>query len=206
MEQFRKNYIDRKLGEVYAKSKTDTCFQIIENFDELIKEFDGDRLIENEDICYFYRKLFECVVAINKVDVVEKMEEKLVKNFNSRVPKDSKENPFFNPTIDVLILSALFFRDRADFIISDRLFEKAIKHGEKYLDDSKKNYHDSLLCAYAWMVSINYEDKDYKSCIKNAKRALELYESVKDLDGFYYKEYDPNVIYGYLLDAKAKLG
>jgi len=56
------------------------------------------------------------------------------------------------------------------------------------------------------MVSINYEDKDYKSCIKNAKRALELYESVKDLDGFYYKEYDPNVIYGYLLDAKAKLG
>ena len=38
MEQFRKNYIDRKLGEVYAKSKTDTCFQIIENFDELIKD------------------------------------------------------------------------------------------------------------------------------------------------------------------------
>ena len=71
--------------------------------------------------------------------------------------------------------------------IYKRLYNKT----NQYLNDSSKNYHDSLCCACNWLSVIYYRENNDKDALRYLEKTLELYNSVKDMDGFYYKEYDP---------------
>lgn len=202
MNKIEKEELDIQLKEIYNNSNNQNTDNIIKKYDTLIKNSEVEKMTDYDDICYFYRKLFESVNWFYNLDLVNKMSSKLLRKWNKDVPKNSKHNPYFNPIIDVLILSALAYQ-RDYPLEAIKYFEKAYKHGEKYLDDSKRDYHDSLCCAITWLGSLYYGMGEYEKSKFYFHRALELYKSVKDLKGFYYKEYSPDVINHYLLSIES---
>ena len=127
---------------------------------------------------------------MNNLEIMKPVSDLLIEKLEKKVGK-KKNNPYFNLMIDILILNALSFVQVSMIDGAKIYFDKAIDLGDKYLNDSSKNYHDSLCCACNWLGVIYYRENNSKESLRYLEKTLELYNSVKDLDGFYYKEYDP---------------
>ena len=149
-----------------------------------------DNKLSIDYVNYFYREIFNIVMSTRNIEIINSVSDMLINRLTVKLGK-KKNNPYFNLMIDILILNALTF---VQFNINDGAkdyFDRSIKLGDKYLKDSMKNYHDSLCCACNWLGVIYYRENNDKDALRYLEKTLELYNSVKDMDGFYYKEYDP---------------
>lgn len=149
-----------------------------------------DSKMKIDYVNYFYKNLYTLSSKTNQPEFIEGCANLLVDTLNIKNGK-KKKNPFFNTTIDILIITALMFLnvklvDKAKFY-----FSKACEFGNNYLNDSKVNYHDSLCCATNWLGYLCLTEKNYGDALTHYEKTYELYNSVKDIKGFYYKEYNP---------------
>ena len=149
-----------------------------------------DNKLSIDYVNYFYREIFNISMNMNNLEIMKPVSDLLIEKLEKKVGK-KKNNPYFNLMIDILILNALSFVQVSMIDGAKIYFDKAIDLGDKYLNDSSKNYHDSLCCACNWLGVIYYREKNDKEALRYLEKTLELYNSVKDMDGFYYKEYDP---------------
>lgn len=140
---------------------------------------------------YYYRELYDAATSTGDFMLVCSISDLIIDNLNKKIGK-KKNNPYFNLMIDIYILNAItFFQSEIPEGAKD-YFTRAVTLGEKYLNDSKVNYHDSLCCAINWLGYLAYQEENYKESLNHCERIMELYNSVKDEDGFYYNEYDPS--------------
>lgn len=149
-----------------------------------------DSKLKVDYVNYFYREIFNIAMSTNNIEIMNPISDSLIEKLTSKVGK-KKNNPYFNLMVDILVLNALMF---VQFEIIDGAkdyFDRAIKLGEKYLNDSMKNYHDSVCCAGNWIGMIYYKEGNKEKALTYYEKTFNLYDSVKDMDGFYYKEYDP---------------
>ena len=158
--------------------------------DALSKAENLDNKLTIDYVNYFYREIFNITLNMNNLEIMKPVSDLLIEKLEKKVGK-KKNNPYFNLMIDILILNALSFVQVSMIDGAKIYFDKAIDLGDKYLNDSSKNYHDSLCCACNWLGVIYYRENNSKESLRYLEKTLELYNSVKDLDGFYYKEYDP---------------
>lgn len=158
--------------------------------DALSKAENLDNKLTIDYVNYFYREIFNITLNMNNLEIMKSVSDLLIEKLEKKVGK-KKNNPYFNLMIDILILNALSFVQVSMIDGAKIYFDKAIDLGDKYLNDSSKNYHDSLCCACNWLGVIYYRENNSKEALRYLEKTLELYNSVKDLDGFYYKEYDP---------------
>lgn len=149
-----------------------------------------DNKLTIDYVNYFYREIFNISMNMNNLEIMKPVSDLLIEKLEKKVGK-KKNNPYFNLMIDILILNALSFVQVSMIDGAKIYFDKAINLGDKYLNDSSKNYHDSLCCACNWLGVIYYRENNDKDALRYLEKTLELYNSVKDMDGFYYKEYDP---------------
>lgn len=149
-----------------------------------------DNKLSIDYVNYFYREIFNISMNMNNLEIMKPVSDLLIEKLEKKVGK-KKNNPYFNLMIDILILNALSFVQVSMIGGAKIYFDKAISLGDKYLNDSSKNYHDSLCCACNWLGVIYYRENNDKDALRYLEKTLELYNSVKDMDGFYYKEYDP---------------
>ena len=149
-----------------------------------------DNKLSIDYVNYFYREIFNISMNMNNLEIMKPVSDLLIEKLEKKVGK-KKNNPYFNLMIDILILNALSFVQVSMIDGAKIYFDKAIDLGDKYLNDSSKNYHDSLCCACNWLGVIYYRENNSKEALRYLEKTLELYNSVKDMDGFYYKEYDP---------------
>lgn len=149
-----------------------------------------DNKLSIDYVNYFYREIFNISMNMNNLEIMKPVSDLLIEKLEKKVGK-KKNNPYFNLMIDILILNALSFVQVSMIDGAKIYFDKAISLGDKYLSDSSKNYHDSLCCACNWLGVIYYRENNDKDALRYLEKTLELYNSVKDMDGFYYKEYDP---------------
>lgn len=149
-----------------------------------------DNKLTIDYVNYFYREIFNISMNMNNLEIMKPVSDLLIEKLEKKVGK-KKNNPYFNLMIDILILNALSFVQVSMIDGAKIYFDKAISLGDKYLNDSSKNYHDSLCCACNWLGVIYYRENNDKDALRYLEKTLELYNSVKDMDGFYYKEYDP---------------
>lgn len=149
-----------------------------------------DNKLSIDYVNYFYREIFNISMNMNNLEIMKPVSDLLIEKLEKKVGK-KKNNPYFNLMIDILILNALSFVQVSMIDGAKIYFDKAIDLGDKYLNDSSKNYHDSLCCACNWLGVIYYRENNDKDALRYLEKTLELYNSVKDMDGFYYKEYDP---------------
>lgn len=149
-----------------------------------------DNKLSIDYVNYFYREIFNISMNMNNLEIMKPVSDLLIEKLEKKVGK-KKNNPYFNLMIDILILNALSFVQVSMIDGAKIYFDKAINLGDKYLNDSSKNYHDSLCCACNWLGVIYYRENNDKDALRYLEKTLELYNSVKDMDGFYYKEYDP---------------
>lgn len=149
-----------------------------------------DNKLSIDYVNYFYREIFNISMNMNNLEIMKPVSDLLIEKLEKKVGK-KKNNPYFNLMIDILILNALSFVQVSMIDGAKIYFDKAIDLGDKYLNDSIKNYHDSLCCACNWLGVIYYRENNSKEALRYLEKTLELYNSVKDMDGFYYKEYDP---------------
>lgn len=149
-----------------------------------------DNILSIDYVNYFYREIFNISMNMNNLEIMKPVSDLLIEKLEKKVGK-KKSNPYFNLMIDILILNALSFVQVSMIDGAKIYFDKAINLGDKYLNDSSKNYHDSLCCACNWLGVIYYRENNDKDALRYLEKTLELYNSVKDMDGFYYKEYDP---------------
>lgn len=149
-----------------------------------------DNKLSIDYVNYFYREIFNISMNMNNLEIMKPVSDLLIEKLEKKVGK-KKSNPYFNLMIDILILNALSFVQVSMIDGAKIYFDKAIDLGDKYLNDSSKNYHDSLCCACNWLGVIYYRENNDKDALRYLEKTLELYNSVKDMDGFYYKEYDP---------------
>lgn len=149
-----------------------------------------DNKLSIDYVNYFYREIFNISMNMNNLEIMKPVSDLLIEKLEKKVGK-KKNNPYFNLMIDILILNALSFVQVSMIDGAKIYFDKAISLGDKYLNDSSKNYHDSLCCACNWLGVIYYRENNDKDALRYLEKTLELYNSVKDMDGFYYKEYDP---------------
>lgn len=158
--------------------------------DALSKAENLDNKLTIDYVNYFYREIFNITLNMNNLEIMKPVSDLLIEKLEKKVGK-KKNNPYFNLMIDILILNALSFVQVSMIDGAKIYFDKAIDLGDKYLNDSSKNYHDSLCCACNWLGVIYYRENNSKEALRYLEKTLELYNSVKDMDGFYYKEYDP---------------
>lgn len=149
-----------------------------------------DNKLSIDYVNYFYREIFNISMNMNNLEIMKPVSDLLIEKLEKKVGK-KKSNPYFNLMIDILILNALSFVQVSMIDGAKIYFDKAIDLGDKYLNDSSKNYHDSLCCACNWLGVIYYRENNDKDALRYLEKTLELYNSVKDMNGFYYKEYDP---------------
>ena len=149
-----------------------------------------DNKLSIDYVNYFYREIFNISMNMNNLEIMKTVSDLLIEKLEKKVGK-KKNNPYFNLMIDILILNALSFVQVSMIDGAKIYFDKAISLGDKNLSDSSKNYHDSLCCACNWLGVIYYRENNSKEALRYLEKTLELYNSVKDMDGFYYKEYDP---------------
>ena len=195
-----KDYIDVKLNDLFVKTYNDSVDDIIKTYDRLIKEFEDKHLKNEEDRNYFYKQLFVTITSYNDIILTEDVAIHLLKKLSKKSAKE-----YYMPIMDILMLTALSFDTKNNDIESVNYFKKAVKHSELYLEEAKKDYYNAYCCALGWLGVIAYKNGKYKECIKYNKRILELYDSVKSLEGFYYKEYDPKVVEDYINESKKRL-
>lgn len=195
-----KDYIDVKLNDLFVKTYNDSVDDIIKTYDRLIKGFEDKHLKNEEDRNYFYKQLFVTITSYNDIILTEDVAIHLLKKLSKKSAKE-----YYMPIMDILMLTALSFDTKNNDIESVNYFKKAVKHSELYLEEAKKDYYNAYCCALGWLGVIAYKNGKYKECIKYNKRILELYDSVKSLEGFYYKEYDPKVVEDYINESKKRL-
>jgi tetratricopeptide (TPR) repeat protein len=148
-----------------------------------------DKMI-TDYVNYFYRELYDAATSTGDLMLVCSVSDIIIDNLNKKIGK-KKSNPYFNLMIDILILNAISLFQSGIVEGAKDYFTRATNLGEKYLNDSKVNYHDSLCCAINWLGYLSYQEENYKDSLSHCERIMELYNSVKDEDGFYYNEYDP---------------
>lgn len=158
--------------------------------DALSKAENLDNKLTIDYVNYFYREIFNITLNMNNLEIMKPVSDLLIEKLEKKVGK-KKNNLYFNLMIDILILNALSFVQVSMIDGAKIYFDRAIDLGDKYLNDSSKNYHDSLCCACNWLGVIYYRENNSKEALRYLEKTLELYNSVKDMDGFYYKEYDP---------------
>lgn len=158
--------------------------------DALSKAENLDNKLTIDYVNYFYREIFNITLNMNNLEIMKPVSDLLIEKLEKKVGK-KKNNPYFNLMIDILILNALSFVQVSMIDGAKIYFDKAIDLGDKYLNDSSNNYHDSLCCACNWLGVIYYRENNCKEALRYLEKTLELYNSVNDMDGFYYKEYDP---------------
>ena len=199
MYKFNYPKMNRVLDDIRAK--------LIEgvNFEEVIKLFGGsifyfenamnsaknlDDKLKVEYVNYFYEEIYNAAKDTNDLMLTCSISDLITENINKRLDK-KKVNPYFNLMIDMLIINAISLFQANILEGAKDYFTRAINLGDKYLKDSKKNYHDSLCCAYNWLGYLYFQEENYKESLTYCERIMELYNSVKDEEGFYCKEYDP---------------
>lgn len=160
-------------------------------FDDALDKADNlDSKLNVDYVNYFYREIFNIAMSTGNIEIINPVSDMLINKLTVKVGK-KKNNPYFNLMIDILILNALTF---IQFNIIDGAkdyFDRSIKLGDRYLKDSMKNYHDSLCCACNWLGYIYLKENNIKDALTYYEKTYSLYESVKDMEGFYFKEYDP---------------
>lgn len=161
-------------------------------FEEALKTAENldDKMI-TDYVNYFYRELYDAATSTGDLMLVCSVSDIIIDNLNKKIGK-KKSNPYFNLMIDILILNAISLFQSEIVEGAKDYFTRATTLGEKYLNDSKANYHDSLCCAINWLGYLSYVEENYKDSLSHCERIMELYNSVKDEDGFYYNEYDPS--------------
>ena len=139
---------------------------------------------------YFYRELFNIVTNLNVFDLNEAIGNLIIKNIDKR-NKLKKTNPYYMLTMDIYMITALIYLQNNNVDKAKEYFIKAITFGEKYINESKKDYHNVLCCGTNWLGYIYKQENKLKDALEYYEETYKLYESVKDEKGFYFKEYDP---------------
>lgn len=199
MYKFNYSKMNRVLDEVRNKLTEGV------NFEEVIKLFGGsifffenamngaenlDDKLKVDYVNYFYREIYNTAKDTNDLMLTCSISDLIMENINKRLYK-KKVNPYFNLMIDMLMINAISLFQANIIEGAKDYFTRAINLGDKYLNDSKKNYHDSLCCACNWLGYLYFQEENYKEALTYCEKTIELYNSVKDEDGFYFKEYDP---------------
>ena len=195
-----KEKIDGKLNILYEDNKDKGIDEIIEVHENFLKEFESKYINNQEDLNYLYKYTFNNIARFNDMILIEDAANYFMKKLSK---KDS--NKYFMPKMDLCLISAISFNERRNSIDAIKWFKKGVSIAEDNLKESKKYYHDAYCCALGWLANIYYRKRDYKKTIDYSEKVLKLYESVKDLKGFYHNEYDPKVIEDFIKISKEKL-
>ena len=199
MYNFNYPKMNRVLDDVQARlfsnedieTKVDVVGGAIVFFNDALNKAENlDSKLKVDYVNYFYRQMFNLVTKTNILELIEPVSDMLVTNLYKIVGK-KKKNPHFNLMIDILIINALYFVQVGIIEGAKSYFKRAIELGEQYLNDSKGNYHDSLCCATNWLGYVYLSENNCKDSLVYYEKTYELYNSVKNLNGFYYKEYNP---------------
>ena len=163
-------------------------------FEEALEQATNlDAKLKIDYVNYFYRELFNIVTNINNLDLSEVIGNLIIKNIDKRL-KAKKTNPYYMLTIDIYMINALNYLQNNKVEKAKEYFIKAIEFGEKYVNESKKDYHNALCCGTNWLGYIYNQEGNIKDALVYYQKTFDLYDSVKDEKGFYYKEYDPEDI------------
>ena len=199
-----KEYIDKRLNEVFCITYDSSIDDIIKAYDKLIKEFEDKYLEKREDLEYFYKQLFVYINAYQDIILTEEVANHLIRKLSKKQGENGK-NDYYMPIMDILMLTAIQFESKQNDIDSVIFFKKAVKHSEDYIKDAKRDFYNAYCCALGWLGTIAFRNNEYKECIEYNEKVLDLYKKVKDLKGFYLKEYDPNNSKDYIKESKKRL-
>ena len=158
--------------------------------ESLDKATNLDNKLKIDYVNYFYRELFNIVTNLNVFDLNEAIGNLIIKNIDKR-NKLKKTNPYYMLTMDIYMITALIYLQNNNVDKAKEYFIKAITFGEKYINESKKDYHNVLCCGTNWLGYIYKQENKLKDALEYYEETYKLYESVKDEKGFYFKEYDP---------------
>lgn len=210
MNKFNYTKMNRVLDEVQANLNNDISIDdkvnivggAIVYFEGALDEASNlDSKLKIDYVNYFYRELYNMCLNTGYFIITEPTSSLMIRNITKRLGK-KKNNPFFNLMIDILMLNALSFMQNNMVTGAKDYFLKSIELGDKYLVDSRKDYHNSFACATNWMGYISRQEENYKDALKYYEKTYELYNDVKDMDGFYYKEYDPEDVLNNINEIK----
>lgn len=167
----------------------------ISDFESVCDDKASEKEVEVRN--FFYRTIFDLIQKLNLLDLMLSVSLEIIDNLNRVVKeKHKKDNPYFMCLIDTYMINGICCdmvnkKDKAR-----ELFNSAVELGEKYLDESKKNFHDALNCAYTWAGVYLYNDQKYEESLKCFERVIELFNQVKFEPNYHIREVDsvPNSI------------
>ena len=200
----------------FNKDSNDLINDLVVSINNLIQEINNKRSYEDifeeinsaskdfEDNCndnnsskeiylrdYFYRELFKISENLDNVDFLIDVSNLISNNIYKLLKKKNKNgNPYYMCLIDTYMLTALYCYSNKESEKAREFFFKAVKVGEDNLEESKKNYHDALNCAYTWAGFYLFNEKKYDEALSYFETVLKLYDEVKDDPNYHIREKD----------------
>ncbi len=204
------NYINELIKIISQKQYLEEMYEEIKNasieFEKKCSDNNSDKEINTRK--FFYKTIFDISKELNNVNFLIDIVDLIEININNVLKKNKKkENPYYITLIDTYMLTALFCVSNEDTVNARKYFNKSVKVGEDNFEESKKNYHDALNCAYTWVGYYLYSEENYKEALKCFEKVIELDNSVKDDPNYHLTEKDsvPNSI-KYIEMIKDKIG
>ena len=90
--------------------------------------------------------------------------------------------------MDILMITAIVCSDNKCIDFANNLFSMAISFGEENDKYSKQNYYDVLNCAYSWIGTIYFSNKEYEKALIVFNKVIDNYYKVKNEPNYKIKE------------------
>ncbi len=190
-----KNEIDSTLKVIELNKKTTEIPKLIDEYKEYTSDLEKENLINYNT--YFYSKILSICETMNNLELALKISNKVIKTLLDEIKLNKYEyNPYYKILIDFYVISALHCYSFKDIERSRKYFDKSVKFGEEYINESRDRFHDEISCAYTWVGFFLFNEKKYEESLKCFERVLELYNEVKDDPHYSVREKDsvPNSI------------
>jgi tetratricopeptide (TPR) repeat protein len=185
--------IDFKDIESFKKS-IETIYSTISSVNDIEKQFiDFETKIKetnpiniNEYRLNYYRTVIEKIIDTIDIISLNKLANHIIITTNEY--KDDQHK--YNLVMDTNILCGIRLYSEKEIIGSQIYFQNAIIYGENHLDYSKKEYYDSLNCAYSWAGVIYFNQNNKIEAYNCFQKAIDHYNEVKDDPNYNVKEKD----------------
>ncbi len=185
--------INNLVQEINNKRSYEDIFEEIkkctDEFEDKCDDKNSSKEIHLRD--FFYRELFKIADSLDNVDFLIDVTGIITNNIYELLKNKIKDgNPYYMCLIDTYMLTAIYCYSNKENDKARDFFFKAVKTGEDNLEESKKNFHDALNCAYTWAGFYLYNEKKYDEALKLFNNVLRLYDEVKDDPNYHIREKD----------------
>jgi tetratricopeptide (TPR) repeat protein len=154
------------------------------DFEEKINELNPSNI--NEYRLHYYRNIIENI--IDNIDIIDlnRLANHIIITTNKYIDDQHK----YSLVMDTNILCGIRLYSKKEIIGSQIYFQNAIIYGENHQVYSKKDYFDSLNCAYSWAGVIYYNQNNKIEAYNCFQKAISHYNEVKDDPNYEVKEKD----------------